>query len=345
MKYTKYTIKTTTKDADMVCALLMDYDIVDVQIENNVQLTDEELNQLYAAMVKDLPEDDGSCSISFFIDYDEEKVEETDQLIEDVKAGLAEAPDIYGIDPVELMTEEQDSADWENNWKEFFKPFRVDDILIAPTWESVPENMEGLENKGGAGEEEETEPKLTIRIDPGMAFGTGTHETTRLCLRGLRKYMKEGDKVLDLGCGSGILGIGSIKLGASTITSVDIDEQAVKVAKENFEINDVCPEVSTFFLGDVVENEELKNQVIALHDTEEGYGPYDIVVVNILADVIKLMLPTLDQYLKKGGYLILSGILDVKEQLIRDGIEANKNLKLTEVFQDGEWVRVTAERV
>lgn len=345
MKYTKYTIKTTTNDADMVCAILMDYDIVDVQIENNVQLTDEELNQLYAAMVKELPEDDGSCSVSFFIDYDEEKKEETDRLIEEIKKGLEEAPDIYGIEPVGFSAEEQDSVDWENNWKEFFKPFRVDDILISPTWEAVPEKMTGLENKGGASETSETEPKMVIRIDPGMAFGTGTHETTRLCIRGLREYMKEGDKVLDLGCGSGILGISSMKLGASTITSVDIDEQAVKVAKENFEINEVNSEAGYFFLGDVVENEALKNEVISLHEKEEGYGPYDIAVVNILADVIKLMLPTLDQYLKKDGYLILSGILDVKEQLIREGIAANKNLELVEVFQDGEWVRVTAKRV
>ena len=226
MKYTQYTIKTTTKDADLVSVLLMDVGICDVQIENNVQLTDEELNQMYADFKKELPEDDGSCDVIF---YREEKTPEEGQAFRrELTDLLKEAPDIYGIDPVAFECKDTDSADWENNWKEYFKPFRVDQILIAPTWEAIPDSIDVLENKGGGNQAEElSDPEIIIRIDPGMAFGTGTHETTRLCLRGLAHYIKEGDRVLDLGCGSGILGIGSIKLGASSVTSVDIDEQAV----------------------------------------------------------------------------------------------------------------------
>jgi len=339
MKFTKYTIKTTTKDADMVSALLMDVDINDVQIENNVQLTDEELNQMYADFKKELPEDDGNCDVSFFIEFNEDENEQlkVSQMIEELKVILEEAPSLYGIDPVTLEKQELDSVDWENNWKEYFKPFRVDDILITPTWEEIPGDVDALENKGGK-ESNETGINTIIKIDPGMAFGTGTHETTRLCLRGLREYIKPGYKVLDLGCGSGILGIGSIKMNAGEITSVDIDEQAVKVAKENFEINQIPFEVSSFYVGDVVKDEELKETVI-------GRGPFDIVVVNILADVINIMMPTLDKYLRKDGILITSGILDVKEQLIRDAIANNENLELIDVFADGEWVRITAKKV
>lgn len=339
MKYTKYTIKTTTKDADMVSALLMDVDINDVQIENNVQLTDEELNQMYADFKKELPEDDGSCDVSFFIEFNEDENEQlkTSQMLEELKGILAEAPELYGIEPVTFVKEELDSVDWENNWKEYFKPFRVDDILVSPTWEDIPEDIRVLENKGGQ-DSDSSGIKTVIRIDPGMAFGTGTHETTRLCLRGLRKYIKPQDKVLDLGCGSGILGIGSIKMNAGQIVSVDIDEQAVKVAKENFEINEVPSDCSSFYVGDVVNDEELKKEIMS-------HGPFDIVVVNILADVINLMMPTLDSYLKKGGILITSGILDVKEQLIRDAISNNENLELVDVFADGDWVRITAKRI
>ena len=336
MKYTQFTIKTTTKDADLVSVLLMDVGICDVQIENNVQLTDEELNQMYADFKKELPEDDGSCDVIFY--REEETPEEGRLFRQKLTDLLKEAPDIYGIDPVTFECKDTDSADWENNWKEYFKPFRVDQILIAPTWEAIPDSTDVLENKGSVDQTEElSDPEIIIRIDPGMAFGTGTHETTRLCLRGLAQYIQKGDRVLDLGCGSGILGIGSIKLGAASVTSVDIDEQAVKVAIENYEVNQVPAEQSTFYIGDVVSDEDLKTQI--LQD-----GTYDVVAVNILAEVIAQMLPTLDQYLKTGGILIMSGILQEKEELIRSGIKANPSLELIDVVPDGDWVRVTARK-
>lgn len=320
MKYTQYTIKTTTKDADLVSVLLMDLDICDVQIENNVQLTDEELNQMYADFKKELPEDDGSCDVIFY--REEESPEEGEAFRAQLKQLLEEAPEIFGVEPLTLEIKQTDSADWENNWKEYFKPFRVDEILIAPTWETLPENID---------------EEIVIHIDPGMAFGTGTHETTRLCLRGLKQSVKEGDRVLDLGCGSGILGICAVKLGAAAVTSVDIDEQAVRVAKENYEVNQVPEEISTFYIGDAVSDEALKQKV--LKD-----GTYDVVAVNILAEVIAQMLPALDQYLKEGGILILSGILQEKEQLIRNGIENNPNLAFLAVEADGDWVRITAQK-
>lgn len=364
MIWTKYTIKTTTKDADMVSAILMDYDINDVQIENNVQLTDEELNQMYADFVKELPPDDGSCSLSFYVEFEDSADRtEMDEKIEALSKGLAEAVELFGIEPTELICEDLNSADWENNWKEFFKPFTVDRIVIAPTWEELPEDLNSLASvdevhtfvhaeadvQEAADVKEETEnadpadktvtPDIIIRIDPGMAFGTGTHETTRLCLRELQKTLHAGDKVLDLGCGSGILGIAAMKLGAEKIVSVDIDEQAVAVAEENFEINEVAKEKSSFFVGNVVDDLALQDKLKA--EAEDGF---DLVTVNILADVIAVMMPTLDQYLKKDGILITSGILNEKEQLIRDAIGANPNLTLKDVHHDGDWVGITAIR-
>lgn len=392
MIWTKYTIQTTTKDADMVSAILMDYGINDVQIENNVQLTDEELNQMYADFVKELPPDDGSCSLSFYVEFEDgEDRTETDKMLGELVKGLDEAVELYGIEPTELICEDLNSADWENNWKEFFKPFTVDDILIVPTWEEIPEDVGAGQNgelsegsdAGQSGELAEgsdvgQNAKLIIRIDPGMAFGTGTHETTRLCLRALQKYLKEGDKVLDLGCGSGILGIAAMKLGAERVVSVDIDEQAVKVAVENFEINEVAADQIRFFVGNVVEDTELQQKLISAGGTagkteqeclaadpakteregigadpakteQEGMGvdtaKYDIVTVNILADVINVMMPTLDQYLKEGGILITSGILNEKEQLIRDAIGANPKLTIEDVQHDGDWVSIVAKCV
>ncbi len=357
MIWTKYTIKTTTKDADMISAILMDFDINDVQIENNVQLTDEELNQMYADFVKELPPDDGSCSLSFYVEFeDSEDRTDMDRKLEALVKELDEAVELFGIEPAELICEDLNSDDWENNWKEFFKPFSVDRILIAPTWEEIPEDtssvtpVEEIATFVHAGEEKEEEnssfssehevaaPDIIIRIDPGMAFGTGTHETTRLCLRALQNYQKAGDSVLDLGCGSGILGIAAEKLGAEKIVSVDIDEQAVAVAEENFTINEVPSEKTCFFTGNVVDNESLQKEILSCA------GPYDVVTVNILADVIAVMLPTLDQYLKEGGILIMSGILNEKESLIREAVEANDNLELIEVCKDGDWVGMIAKR-
>ena len=347
MKYTKYTIKTTTKDADLISAFLMDYDINDVQIENNVQLTDDELNQMYADFVKELPPDDGTCKLNFFIEFDENGVNRTatEKKMKELKEYLLDSCETFNLDPIEIIESEIESEDWEGNWKKYFQPFQVEDILIAPTWVDVDNISEVLKEVPGYVSENKTRDismvdvsdiKTVIKIDPGMAFGTGTHETTRLCLRGLRKFLKPGDKVLDLGCGSGILGIGAIRLGASSITSVDIDAQAVSVAKENFEINEVPSDVATFFVGDVVTNESLKESL--------GTG-YDVVVVNILAEVINMMLPTLDTYLKKDGILIMSGILDSREQLIKDAISANQNLTYLETTHDGEWVRISAKRI
>lgn len=322
MIWDKYTIKTTTKDAEIVSALLIDYGICDVQIENNVQLTDEELNQMYADFVKELPEDDGTCFINFFLESDEnETPEERRNRIELIWAGLKEDQEMFGLDPMEFKSETVDSSDWENKWKEYFKPFRVDDILIKPTWEELPE---------------EKDYKVMIEIDPGMAFGTGMHETTRLCLKGLCRYLKEGGTVTDLGCGSGILSIGALKLGASSAQAVDIDPMATQVAAENFVVNGIDDNSYVIHTGNILADDNLKEMIEAI--------PADIVLANILADVIEPLAAVAHKYLKSGGYFISSGIIDTKEQLIVDAVNANSELELVEVSSDGDWRSVIARR-
>lgn len=326
MIWNKYTIRTTTTDADLVSALLMDYGITDIQIENNVQLTDEELNQMYADFVKELPEDDGTCYINFFEEFDESELPENRRArIEQIWAGLRESAEMFGMSPMEFSDETLDSADWENKWKEYFKPFLVDDILIKPTWEELPEASEG-------------QPISTvIEIDPGMAFGTGMHETTRLCLKGIRKYMQPGARVLDLGCGSGILSIGALKLGARAAVAVDIDPQATAVAEENFDVNGTSRDTYKIYTGNVLKDASLDEMFSA--------EPADIVLANILADVIEPLTAVVDRYMVPGGIFISSGIIDNKEELIRDAVAANPQMELVEVVSDGDWRSVVARRI
>ena len=363
MIWNRYTIRTTTADSEMVCAVLMDYGITDVQIDNNIQLTDEELNQMYADFVKELPEDDGSCSVSFYLDekgFIPEGVGTGDSPsaaneavgyegvhvdVEEVRKGLEEAAELFGIAPVTMEISSVDTQDWNNKWKEYFKPFCVGRIVIKPTWEEVPADMKG---------------DTVISIDPGMAFGTGIHETTRLCLRALQDHLKQGDKVLDLGTGSGILGIAALKLGASCVTAIDIDEQAVKVAEENFALNcgspegragttPVCGEESSF-AGCCLQSEpfwQLKTANIledkALQEELAKYG-YDIVLANILADVIVPLSGIVHRFLKPGGLFISSGIIDYKEEEVVEAVKANPELCFAETFADGDWRCVTAVR-
>lgn len=340
MIWKKFEIETTTKDFELVSAVLMEHGICDIQIENNVQLTDEELNQMYADFVKELPEDDGTCTVNFYLDEnlcvpgealgtgDSPSVLQGEKIdLNALKESLQEASELFGIQPVILKESEVDTQDWENKWKEYFKPFEVDGIIIKPTWEEVPDDAEG---------------KVVLNIDPGMAFGTGLHETTRLCLQGLKKYMQKGQAVLDLGCGSGILSIAALKLGASTVTAVDIDEQAVKVAYENFELNTAEDEFDSegvifqLNVGDVTEDGNLINR-LAEH-------PYDIVLANILAEVIVKLIPKADLFMKKGAYLITSGILLEKEQLVVDAVAENEQLEYVESKYDGDWASVIIRR-
>lgn len=322
MIWNKYTIKTTTDDSDMVCAVLMDYGIFDVQLDNSLELTEEELNAMYADFIKEPPAG-GTCFINFYMEFEETEDgrKEQNERLSEIKNGLKEAEDTFNLSPMEFDGEVINSEDWENKWKEYFKPFMVDDIAIKPTWEEIPEG---------------TEAKIVIDIDPGMAFGTGLHETTRLCLRGLRRFMQDGDRVFDLGCGSGILSIGALKLGAGKAVAIDIDPEATRIAEENFACNGISPESFTVYTGNVLEDEKMKEML--------EKEPADIVLANILAEIVEPLTKDAHRYLKSGGLYLTSGIIDTKEQVIIDAVKANDNLEFMEVVEDGDWRSIIARR-
>ena len=217
----------------------------------------------------------------------------------------------------ESQTEDKD---WINNWKEFFHQFYVDDILSVPSWEEI---------------KEEDKDKMILHIDPGTAFGTGMHETTQLVIRQLKKIVKPGMEILDVGTGSGILGIVALKLGAGHVVGTDLDPCAVPAVAENKEANQIEEKSFDMMIGNIIDDKEVQNQV--------GYEKYDIVTANILADVLVPLTPVIVAQMKKGAYYITSGILDVKEDVVVKAVK-DAGLTLVEVTHQGEWVSVTARK-
>ena len=198
MKWNKFTIKTTTEAEDYLSAMLDEIGVEGIEIEDNVPLSKEDQSAMFIDFLPELPQDDGTSKVSFYIDAEKDY----EEILEQVKAGIEEWRQFVDIGEGSIVQSETEDIDWQNNWKEFFKAFTIDDILIKPTWEELKE-----EDKG----------RILIEIDPGVSFGTGKHETTQLCIRQLRKYMKDSAKVLDVGCGSGILSIVALKLGAGEV--------------------------------------------------------------------------------------------------------------------------------
>ena len=316
MKWNKYTIETTTAAEDFVSSMLSDLGIEGVEIEDNIQLSSNDTAKMFIDFLPELPPDEGVGKVSFYLDSDEDNSE----ILEQVKEGLEELRLFVEVGAGTITESETEDIDWINNWKEFFHAFTIDDILIKPTWETV---------------DEADKDKILIEIDPGVSFGTGKHETTQLCIRQLRKYMKDGDEVLDLGCGSGILSIISLKLGAGHVVGTDIDDACLTSTYENMEVNHLPKELGMFYVGNLIDDVELQQAV--------GEEKYDIVVANILADVIIPMAPVVPARLKKDGIFITSGIINFKEEEVKAAIAAT-GLEILEVTHQGEWVSITAKK-
>lgn len=212
--------------------------------------------------------------------------------------------------------------DWENNWKEFFKPFPVGDKLyVKPTWENLSE--------------EEIGNRKVIEIDPSSSFGTGTHATTKLCLERLEKINTEKAKVLDMGCGSGILSIGALLLGAESVVAVDIDETAARIAAENLENNGFGRDVATVLCGNALEDNSLVEKI--------GKG-YDVICANIVAGIIIEMSDLFLSSLKNGGYLIASGIISERENEVRSALEKT-GFSVIDTASEDDWSVILAKKV
>ena len=317
MKWKKFTLQTTTEAVDYISSLFDEIGIQGIEVEDNVPLTESETKGMFIDILPELPPDDGSAKVSFYLDDDDK----ADEILKQVEEGLEELRRYVDIGEGTLTASETEDKDWINNWKQYFKPFTVDHILIKPTWEEVPE---------------EHKDKLLIQIDPGTAFGTGKHETTQLCIRQLEKYVKPGVRVLDLGTGSGILGITALKLGADFVFGTDLDENAITAVHENLASNDIPEEKFHVIQGNIIDEKPVQDAV--------GYECYDIAVANILADIIIMIQKEVPVHMKKDGIFITSGIINMKEQAVKDALGANDAFEILEVTRQGEWVSITARK-
>ncbi len=317
MKWKKYTLKTTTEAEDIISNMMMEAGIEGIEIEDKVPLSERDKEQMFVDILPDMPEDDGVAYISFYLEPEMDQAEVLDR----VRAGLKEIQ-TWGLSIGEgtITSSETEDKDWINNWKEYFHQFYVDDILIKPSWEETkPEDRD----------------KLLIQIDPGTAFGTGMHETTQLCIRQIRKHLTDRTVLLDVGTGSGILSVISLKLGAEKAKGTDLDPCAVDAVRENLEANAIDPDSFELRIGNIIDDQEVQDWA--------GYECYDIVVANILAEVLVPLTPVILKHLKPGGIYITSGIIDDKEELVVKTVR-ECGFEVLEVTYQGEWVSVTARK-
>lgn len=316
MKWNQFRLKTTTEAEDIVSSMLADLGIEGVQIEDKIPLTQRDKEQMFVDILPDIPEDDGVAYLTFYLDPDLD----AGTILAQVREEMEQMRAYVDVGDATIEESETEDVDWVNNWKQYFHQFYIDDILVIPSWEDV---------------KAEDSDKLVIHIDPGTAFGTGMHETTQLCIRALRKYVKNGDLVLDVGCGSGILGMLALKFGAGHSIGTDLDPCALDATHENMEVNGIAKDQYKVMIGNIIDDKDVQDAV--------GYEKYDIVLANILADVLEPLTPVIVHQMKPGAVYITSGIIEDKETVVTEAVKA-AGLEVLEVNHQGEWVSVVARK-
>ncbi|MDD3221212.1 MAG: 50S ribosomal protein L11 methyltransferase [Clostridia bacterium] len=316
MKWNKYRLATTTEAVDLISYTLAEMGIEGIEIEDKVPLSEEDKKRMFIDLLPDLDEDDGKAYVSFYIEPEKDH----ESTLEEVSAAVKELADFVDIGEATIEKSETEDIDWLNNWKKYWKPFNVDEhIIIKPTWEEL-ENV--------------PEDTLVVELDPGTAFGTGTHHTTRLCITQLKKYMQPGQKVLDVGCGSGILSIIALLLGAENASATDVDIHAVEAAIENARVNGIGDDVYTVLTGDVISDSDFRHQI--------GEHKFDMVLANIFAEIIIPLSGVVKEMMKPGALFITSGIIDEREEDVRQALTAN-GFEVLETTHSGGWVSFTAK--
>lgn len=307
---------TTTEAVDLISYTLAEMGIEGIEIEDKVPLSEEDKKRMFIDLLPDLEEDDGKAYVSFYIEPEKDH----DSTLEEVLAAVRELADFVDIGEATIEKSQTEDIDWMNNWKKYWKPFKVDEhIIIKPTWETV---------------EDVPEDTLVVELDPGTAFGTGTHHTTRLCITQLKKYMQSGQTILDVGCGSGILSIIALLLGAKEATATDVDIHAVEAAMENACVNHIESDVYTVLTGDVISDADFRHQV--------GEHKFDMVLANIFAEIIIPLSGVVKEMMKPGALFITSGIIDEREEDVRKALSEN-GFEIMEVTHSGGWVSFTAK--
>ena len=345
MKWTRFRIKTTTEAEDIIISDLYDIGLEGAQIEDNVPLSPLEKEQMFVDILLETETDDGIAFLNFFVETGddglllvggepepgtmtigaantagdirkltkEDVLAQIEEVLEDIKSYME-----IGDGTVEVT--ETEDIDWLNNWKNFFHSFEVDDILVIPSWEKVPEG---------------DTHKYVLHIDPGTAFGTGMHDTTQLCIRNIRKYVSEGCKILDIGTGSGILAILGLMFGAGKAFGTDLDPCAEAAVEENLANNSIASDKFELVIGNIASDKSIQENA--------GIGSYDIVVANILAEVLEGITPCVPLMLKEGGIYITSGILNEKENIVTAAME-KAGLTVLDISRQGEWSSVVARK-
>lgn len=312
MKWTEVLIKVDPQAVEAVTDILYGLGAQGVAIDEPVDVQKLREDELYWDYIDEklLENDTEETKIMAYFSEEETNLPEKIAVIKEKIRNLTEFGLSIGSGTVELSNVNQE--DWESAWKQYFKPVYVTDrIVVKPEWEEYSPQ----------------EGEIVIEIDPGMAFGTGTHETTSMCINQIEKNLKAGDRVIDIGSGSGILSMAAVLLGAEKATGVDLDPVAVRVALENVELNN------------------LQDKIDILHGnlTDVIREKADIVVANIMADIILILLEDVREFIKDDGLFISSGIIQEK----RAAVEARlleKNFSIVEVETKGEWCAITAQK-
>lgn len=314
LKWNKFTIKTISEAEDIIVSSLCELGIEGAEIEDNIPLTEYEKSQMFVDILPENPNASNDAYVSFYI----EDGQDTTEILQQVRAELASLAEFMDVGECTITESQTEDADWQNKWKEFFKQFYVDDILIKPSWEPLKPEDEG---------------KMRIDIDPGTAFGTGMHETTQLCIRQIKKLVTKDTVMLDAGTGSGILSIAAIKLGASYALGTDLDPCCINAVAENMQVNGIPKEKYDVILGNLIDDKEVQEQV--------GYEKYDLVCANILAEILVAMTPVIPATMKQGAHYVTSGILKEKEGLVTEAM-VKAGLKVEEVTYQNDWCSITA---
>ncbi len=322
MDWIKLSISTTTEGIETVCAVLMEQGVLGVEIDDSTDFHNflEDNHDKWDYVDEDLLKAHESGSYVSFYVTDDTDGKETLSLVKTALSNLKSQDNEISLGTLELKSTNMKEEDWAENWKQYFKPLNVGDkILILPEWESLDTPTD----------------RTVFTVNPGMSFGTGTHHTTQLCIKSMEKHLKNGMTVLDLGCGSGILSIISLLLGASHATAVDIDENAVKIAVQNAEKNNIDLNNYRTMAGNVTCDKELFAKI--------SDRKYDIVLANIVADVIIGIRDIVPEFLCDGGIFITSGII---EERLPDVLEAYKNSSFTPVSEEhqGGWASLVYKK-
>ena len=319
MEWLCISVYTTSFGTDALCTKLEDIGITGFEIEDEAEFCEFlEDNKKYWDYVDDelIEAKKGETRVKFYIEKNDD-AKKTLSNLRELLTSLKESDEEGLLGRLEFDEESLFEEDWANNWKEFFKPLEVGEkILIQPEWSPASEETD----------------RVVFTVNPGMTFGTGTHASTKMCIAELEKYVNEDTVILDAGCGSGILSVIALMLGAKKANAVDIDENCIHVAYENADRNGVDRERYKVYAGDVTSDKALFDILSA--------DKYNVIVANIVADVIIALLPTVKRLIADNGVFICSGIISDRLCDVKKAMEKEK-IDIEAVNYDGDWCAVT----